>query len=383
MVKAFDNEKYLEEQTKFILERVNKHKKLYLEFGGKLVSDLHAKRILPGYDENVKIKLMQNLKDKLEIVICVNAGFIKSNKRSEDANITYDVDVLLKYDELTKHYGLEVNSVVITRCDIVQESVIAPLVKRLEERNIKVYKHNSIPNYPSAVDSIISDQGFGINPYIETSKPIVLVTAPGPGCGKLATCLNQLYHEYKKGVEASYSKFETFPVWNLQLNHPVNVSYEAATLDLDDKNMIDPFHNQEYSKIAVNYNRDIETFPLVKKIIEKITNAPSIYKSPTDMGVNVIKTGIIDDDAIANAGKQEIIRRYFKTVCANKKGYATGEMVKKSKMLMASFCLKEEDRIVVSPARNYCKVKNCIIATQVVSIADLSQEGKLVTGRTK
>ena len=256
---GFDHNKYLEEQTKYILERVNNYDKLYIEFGGKLLGDFHAKRVLPGFDENAKIKVLNKLKDKIEVIICVYAGDIERNKIRGDFGITYDMDVFRLIDDLREN-DLKVNSVVITRYEDRPSTDL--FITRLERRNIKVYKHFATKGYPSDVDTIVSDEGYGKNAYIETTKPIVVVTAPGPGSGKLATCLSQLYHEYKRGRNVGYSKFETFPVWNVPLKHPLNIAYEAATVDLNDVNMIDPFHLEEYNEIAINYNRDIEAFPL-------------------------------------------------------------------------------------------------------------------------
>ena len=314
---GFDHVKYLEEQSKYILERVNNYDKLYLEFGGKLLFDLHAKRVLPGFDENAKIKLLHKLRDKAEIIICVYAGDIERNKIRGDFGITYDIDVLRLIDDL-RSYDLDVNSVVITRYS--GQPAASIFINKLERRGIKVYKHSKTKGYPTDVDTIVSDEGYGKNPYIETTKPIVVVTAPGPGSGKLATCLSQLYHEYKNGKVAGYSKFETFPVWNVPLKHPLNIAYEAATADLKDVNMIDSFHFDYYNKVAINYNRDIESFPVLKRIIEKISGEESEYKSPTDMGVNRVGFGIIDDEVVKEASKAEIIRRYFKTACEYKKG---------------------------------------------------------------
>ena len=345
---GFDHEKYLEEQSKFILERVNNYDKLYLEFGGKLLFDLHAKRVLPGFDENAKIKLLHKLRENVEVVICVYAGDIERNKIRGDFGITYDMDVMRLIDDL-RSYDLEVNSVVITRYN--DQPSASVFINKLERRGIKVYKHRATKGYPTDVDTIVSDEGYGKNPYIETSKPIVVVTAPGPGSGKLATCLNQLYHESKRGNAAGYSKFETFPVWNVPLKHPLNIAYEAATVDLKDVNMIDYFHLDAYGETAVNYNRDLESFPVLKRIIEKITGKESVYKSPTDMGVNRVGFGIIDDEVVREASKQEIIRRYFKTGCEYKKGYVDKEVFEHAKLIMEQVNLKEEDRKVVLPAR--------------------------------
>ena len=348
---GFDQKKYLEEQSKYILERVNNYDKLYLEFGGKLFNDLHAKRVLPGFDENAKIKLLHKLKEKVEVIICVFAGDIERNKIRGDFGITYDVDVLRLIDDL-RACELDVNSVVITRYDGQPATTI--FINKLERRGIKVYKHRATKGYPSDVDAIVSDEGYGENPFIETTKPIVVVTAPGPGSGKLGTCLSQLYHEHKQGRAAGYSKFETFPVWNVPLKHPLNIAYEAATADLNDINMLDSFHFDAYNKISVNYNRDIETFPVLRRIIERITGEEAVYKSPTDMGVNRVGFGIIDDEVIKEASRQEIIRRYFKTGCEYKKGYIDKETFDRVKLLMEELNLKQEDRKVVIPARERC-----------------------------
>ena len=345
---GFDHEKYLEEQSKYILERVNNYDKLYLEFGGKLLFDLHAKRVLPGFDENAKIKLLHKLRENVEVVICVYAGDIERNKIRGDFGITYDMDVLRLIDDL-RSYDLEVNSVVITRYNDQPSATV--FINKLERRGIKVYKHRATKGYPTDVDTIVSEEGYGKNPYIETSKPIVVVTAPGPGSGKLATCLSQLYHENKRGNVAGYSKFETFPVWNVPLKHPLNIAYEAATVDLKDFNMIDYFHLEAYGETAVNNNRDLETFPVLKRIIEKITGKESVYKSPTDMGVNRVGFGIVDDEVVKEASRQEIIRRYFKTGCEYKKGYVDQETFEHAKLIMEQVNLKEEDRKVVIPAR--------------------------------
>lgn len=352
---GFDHNKYLEEQSKFILERVNNFDKLYLEFGGKLLFDLHAKRVLPGFDENAKIKLLQRLKEKVEVVICVFAGDIERNKIRGDFGITYDMDVFRLIDDLRER-ELEVNSVVITRYD--DQPATSLFINKLERRGIKVYKHRATKGYPTDVDTIVSDEGYGKNPYIETSKPIVVVTAPGPGSGKLATCLSQLYHENKRGNVAGYSKFETFPVWNVPLKHPLNIAYEAATVDLRDVNLIDSFHLEAYGETSVNYNRDIEAFPVLKRIIEKITNKESIYKSPTDMGVNRVGFGIIDDDVVKEASNQEIIRRFFKTGCEYKKGYVDKETFQRARLIMEELGLKEEHRRVVTVAREHLEKQN-------------------------
>lgn len=381
MKKGFDPEKYISEQSKYILERVNNYDKLYLEFGGKLISDLHAKRVLPGFDENAKIKLLQQLKDQSEIIICVYAGDIERNKIRGDFGITYDMDVLRLIDDL-REYGLEVNSVVITRFSGQPATTV--FINKLERRNIKVYTHEAIPGYPTDVDTIVSSEGYGRNPYITTTKPIVVVTAPGPGSGKLATCLNQLYHEHRLGKSAGYSKFETFPVWNVPLKHPLNIAYEAATVDLKDVNMIDSFHLDVYGVTAVNYNRDLEMFPVVRRIIERITNMPSVYKSPTDMGVNRIGFGIINDDIVQEASRQEIIRRYFKTVCDYKKGLINEDVMQRMNLIMENMGLKQEDRSVVTPARELAdKYKGILINNDICSVTSiqLPENGPIITGR--
>jgi uncharacterized protein (UPF0371 family) len=378
---GFDAQKYLEEQSKFILERVNNYDKLYLEFGGKLLFDLHAKRVLPGFDENAKIKLLHKLKEKVEVIICVYAGDIERNKIRGDFGITYDMDVLRLIDDL-RSYELDVNSVVITRYNNQPSATV--FMNKLERRGIKVYTHSATKGYPTDVDIIVSDEGYGTNPYIETTKPIVVVTAPGPGSGKLATCLSQLYHEHKRGHVAGYSKFETFPVWNVPLKHPLNIAYESATVDLKDVNMIDPFHFDAYNEVAVNYNRDVETFPVLRRIIEKITNEESVFKSPTDMGVNRVGFGIIDDEVIKEASRQEIIRRYFKTGCEYKKGYVDLETFHRAKLIMEELNLKGEDRKVVIPARErgaklkeeLCKNDPCpAVALQL-------HDGTILTGKS-
>jgi len=377
---GFDPQKYMEEQSKYILERVNNYDKLYLEFGGKLIGDKHAKRVLPGFDEDAKIKLLQKLKDKIEIIICVYAGDIERNKIRGDYGITYDMDVMRLIDDF-RFYGLEVNSVVITRYS--KQAATQIFINKLKRRNIKVYTHAPIPGYPADVDTIVSENGYGINPYITTTKPIVVVTAPGPNSGKLATCLNQLYHEYKLGRNAGYSKFETFPIWNIPLKHPVNLAYEAATVDLKDVNMIDNFHFERYNEIAVNYNRDLEMFPVIKRIIEKITGKESVYQSPTDMGVNRAGFGIIDDEVVSEAAKQEIIRRYFATACDYKKGQLDEDSMTRMKVIMEEVGLKQEDRKCVLPAREYAaKLRESNDNENIPVIAFEFDDGNIITGRS-
>ncbi len=346
---GFDNEAYIKEQTTSILERVDHfHEKLYLEFGGKIMYDYHASRVLPGFDPNVKMRLLQELKEKIDIVLCVHAGAIEKKKIRADFGISYDMDVLRTIDEF-KEWGLEITAVVITR---YQEQPQATLFKNKLERNgIKVYTHGYTKGYPMDVDLIVSDEGYGANPYIETKKPIVVVTAPGPGSGKLATCLNNMYHEYKLGVKAGYAKFETFPIWNLPLSHKVNIAYEAATVDLKDIVQIDHHHLEAYNEKTVNYNRDIEAFPLLRRILEKITGQPSIYKSPTDMGVNRASAGIVDDAVIAEASHQEIIRRYFRCAVEYALGLVDREDLDRAELVMEKVNARIDDRKVVKPAR--------------------------------
>ena len=378
---GFDHEKYLEEQSKYILERVNNYDKLYLEFGGKLLFDLHASRVLPGFDENAKIKLLHKLRENVEVVICVYAGDIERNKIRGDFGITYDMDVLRLIDDL-RSYELSVNSVVITRYNDQPSTTV--FINKLERRGIKVYKHRATKGYPTDVDTIVSDEGYGKNPYIETSKSIVVVTAPGPGSGKLATCLSQLYHENKRGNVAGYSKFETFPVWNVPLKHPLNIAYESATVDLKDVNMIDYFHLEAYGETAVNYNRDLETFPVLKRIIEKITGKESVYKSPTDMGVNRVGFGIVNDEVVKEASRQEIIRRYFKTGCEYKKGYVDKETFDHAKLIMEGLNLKEEDRTVVNPARERAdKLKEESEKKEICPVMAIElHDGTILTGKS-
>ncbi|MFC1557924.1 DUF1846 domain-containing protein [candidate division KSB1 bacterium] len=346
---GFDNEKYLKEQASAILERINgSNEKLYLEFGGKILFDYHAARVLPGFMPNVKMHLLQKLKDKADVILCIYAGDIARRKVRADFGITYDADALKTIDDFNE-WGIGVTAVVITRFEN-QPGAVA-FKNKLERRNIKVYTHKFTKGYPTDIDTIVSKDGYGANKYIKTKNQIVIVTGPGPGSGKLATCLSQLYHEHKQGVNAAYAKFETFPIWNLPLYHPVNIAYEAATADLKDVNLIDHFHLEAYNKKAVNYNRDIEAFPLLKRIIEKITKTASFYKSPTDMGVNRAGFSITDDAVIKEAAAQEIIRRYFRYSCEYAMGLAEKHTVEKLELLMENLALKPEDRKVVPPAR--------------------------------
>lgn len=380
--KGFDAEKYIEEQSKYILERINhgNSERLYLEFGGKLVHDKHAMRVLPGFDENAKIKLLQKMKDQAEIIICIYSGDIINSKTRQDFGITYDLEVLRLIDIFRK-YDLKINSVVITRYE--DAPAVNMFINKLERRDIKTYKHFYTKGYPTDVDTIVSEEGYGANPYIEVTKPLVVVTGPGGGSGKLATCLSQLYHEYRRGKKVRYAKFETFPIWNLPLKHPVNIAYEAATADLRDVNMIDSYHLEAYGEMAVNYNRDLEVFPVVKRIIEKITGE-SEYQSPTDMGVNRIGLCITDDEVVKEAAVQEIIRRFMIAKCDYKKGKITEDVLERSELLMKEVGASEEDRAVVIPAREYAEYKrNCAKKyVNVVVMAIEMPDGTIVTGRS-
>ncbi len=363
---GFDNERYLKEQTAAILDRVAKFgNKLYLEFGGKLCYDYHAARVLPGYDPNVKIRLLQVLKDKIDIVLCVHAGDIEKGRVRGDFGITYDDATLKLIDDLRKR-DLDTLAVVITRFTNQPSAVV--FKNKLEHRGIRVYLHYPIEGYPANVDRIVSEEGFGKNEYVETRNPIVVLTGPGPGSGKLAVCLSQLYHENKRDIRAGYAKFETFPIWNLPLKHPVNIAYEAATADLQDLNMVDPFHLSAYNETAVNYNRDVESFPLLKLIFSRIFsgegdsngNPPngllrwtkqSLYNSPTDMGVNRAGFGIINDEVVREASKQELIRRYFRYNEEQILGIEKQETVDRVMRLMEELGVRITDRLVVEPAR--------------------------------
>jgi len=346
---GFDNEKYIKEQTEEILKRVERFdNKLYLEFGGKLLFDYHAVRVLPGYDPNVKMRLLKGLKDKADILLCIYAGDIERKKIRADFGITYDSDALKLIDDI-REWGVNVLGVVITR---FENQPAAMLFKnKLERRNIKVYTHRYTKGYPTDVDLIVSDEGYGANDYIETEKPLVIVTGPGPGSGKLATCLSQLYHDYRREMKSGYAKFETFPIWNIPLKHPVNVAYEAATADIKDFNLIDPFHLESYDEKSVNYNRDVEAFPVLRRILEKITGGESCYRSPTDMGVNRCGFAIVDDEVTREAAKQEIIRRYFRYRCEYAMGFADKDTVQRVELFIRNFNLEPEYRRVVQPAR--------------------------------
>jgi uncharacterized protein (UPF0371 family) len=350
---GFDNEKYLQEQTAAILERVNRfNHRLYLEFGGKILYDYHAARVLPGFDPNVKMRLLQKLKDKTDVILCIHAGDIERKKMRADFGITYDVDALKTIDDF-REWGIEITAVLITR---YQNQPPAKAFKnKLEMRGMKVYVHYPTKGYPTDVELIVSDEGYGANHYIEVTKPIVVVTGPGPGSGKLATCLSNLYHEYKKGFKAGYAKFETFPIWDLPVDHKVNIAYEAATVDLDDKVLIDEHHLNAYNEKVVNYNRDIEAFHLLKRIIEKITGGKSMYQSPTDMGVNRASAGIVNDKIISEASQEEIIRRYFRCAVEYAMGLADKITFERIKTILKKVDAKPEDRKVVLPAREAAK----------------------------
>lgn len=371
--KGFDNAKYLEMQSAKILERIAMFGgKLYLEFGGKLFDDYHASRVLPGFEPDSKIKMLSQLKDQAEILIVINSSDIEKNKQRSDLGITYDVDVLRLID-IFKERDFFVGSVVLTKFKY-QPSAIA-FQKRLEMRGIKVYRHYPIDGYPSEVEKIVSDDGYGKNEYVVTTRPLVVVTAPGPGSGKMATCLSQLYHENKRGVKAGYAKYETFPIWNLPLNHPVNIAYEAATADLNDMNMIDPFHLEAYGEMAVNYNRDIEIFPVLSAMLEKVLGK-SPYKSPTDMGVNMAGHCIIDKDVVFSASKQEVIRRYYSALLEVRKGNIGKEVISKIEVLMQKLLISINDRAVVKYALDKAK------ATGEPACALQLPNGKIVTGKT-
>ena len=370
---GFDNEKYLAMQSEHIKERIDQFdNKLYLEFGGKLFDDYHASRVLPGFEPDSKLRLLKQLADHAEIVIVISAGDIEKNKVRGDLGITYDSDVIRLRDEFTG-FGLYVGSVVITQYSGQQS---ADLFKtRLERLGIKVYVHYMIPGYPSNVPLIVSDEGYGKNDYIETTRPLVVITAPGPGSGKMATCLSQLYHEHKRGIRAGYAKFETFPIWNIPLKHPVNLAYEAATADLNDVNMIDPFHLEAYGVTTVNYNRDVEIFPVLRATFERIYGE-NPYKSPTDMGVNMAGNCISDDAVCQEASKQEIIRRYYDAKRRFLLGSCTEEEVYKIEMLMNHIGTTVHDRPVVDAALAHAEETNGPAAA--LELAD----GRIIVGKT-
>ena len=370
---GYDNDKYLQTQSAHIRERLASFGgKLYLEFGGKLYDDNHAARVLPGFQPDSKLRMLLQLKDQVEMVIAINAADIEKNKVRGDLGITYDRDVI-RLINIFRDFGLYVSSVVLTRYN--DQPGARAFQSRLENLGVKVYHHYAIAGYPSDTAHIVSDQGFGRNDFIETSRELVVVTAPGPGSGKLATCLSQLYHEHKRGVQAGYAKFETFPVWNLPLNHPVNLAYEAATADLSDVNMIDPFHMDAYGITTVNYNRDVEAFPVLEAMFEKIWGVCP-YKSPTDMGVNMVGNCIIDDEVCREASRQEIIRRYYDALCDVKKGKLNEDVVFKLELLMRKVGVTTEARKVVAAAMN--RDAETGDAAAAMELPD----GTIITGRT-
>ena len=374
---GFDNDKYLKTQSEHIRSRINAFGgKLYLEFGGKIFDDYHASRVLPGFQPDSKIKMLLNMADEAEVVIVINADDIVKNKVRGDLGITYDADVLRLIDAF-REAGLYVGSVVITQ--YAGQTAADIFRKRLESLGMKAYLHYPIEGYPNNVPLIISEDGFGKNEYVETTRPLVIVTAPGPGSGKMATCLSQLYHEHKRNINAGYAKFETFPVWNLPLKHPVNLAYEAATADLNDVNMIDPFHLDAYGTKAVNYNRDVEVFPVLNSIFEKISGK-SPYNSPTDMGVNMAGLCIIDDEVCAEASRQEIIRRYFNTLCDEKMGKISSEAVYKIELLMAKAGIEANDRLVAVKAREVAELTEKIAKGSMYGLPDLALKVSLGYG---
>ena len=370
---GFDNAKYVQLQSQNIRDRISQFGgKLYLEFGGKLFDDYHASRVLPGFQPDSKVRMLLEMKDDAEIVIAISADDIERNKRRGDLGITYDEDTLRLIDAF-RGIGLYVGSVVITHYR--SQPAAEMFQKRLETLGVRVYRHYIIPDYPSNVELIVSENGFGKNDYIETERSLVVVTAPGPGSGKMATCLSQLYHEHRRGVNAGYAKFETFPIWNVPLKHPINLAYEAATADLDDINMIDPFHLEAYGETTVNYNRDVEIFPVLNAILTRIFGE-SAYKSPTDMGVNMAGYGIIDAEACREASKQEIIRRYYAAACSLRQGLGTPEEVRKIELIMNSIGLSSDDRPVVAKALEKAE------KTGGPAVAIELPDGTIITGKT-
>lgn len=370
---GFDNKKYLEMQSAKIRERINMFgDKLYLEFGGKLFDDFHASRVLPGFEPDSKIKMLSELKGEAEILIVINANDIEKNKTRSDLGITYDSDVLRLID-VFRGKGFYVGSVVLTRYAAQPSAEV--FRKRLEMLGIKVYRHYPIAGYPSDLEKIVGEEGYGKNEYVVTTRPLVVVTAPGPGSGKMATCLSQLYHEHKRGIKAGYAKYETFPVWNLPLNHPVNAAYEAATADLNDMNMIDPFHLDAYDEMAVNYNRDVEIFPVLSAMMNRVMGRCP-YKSPTDMGVNMAGFCIVDDEVCKMAGKQEIIRRYYASQLDLLKGVVGKDTVSKIEILMRKMSVTINDRAVVGAALE----KELVTGTPCAAME--LPDGRLITGKT-
>jgi len=370
---AFDNELYIRTQSAHIRSRIEQFGgKLYLEFGGKLYDDNHASRVLPGFQPDSKLRMLLKLKDKVEMVIAINAADIEKNKIRGDLGITYDRDVIRLID-VFRGFGLYVSSVVLTRYN--DKDITRAFQARLESMGIRVYHHYDIEGYPANIAHIVSDAGYGRNEFIETTRELVVVTAPGPGSGKLATCMSQLYHEHKRGVKAGYAKFETFPVWNLPLNHPVNLAYEAATADLSDVNMIDPFHLEAYGTTTVNYNRDVEAFPVLVTMFERILGKCP-YKSPTDMGVNMVGNCIIDDEAVREASCQEILRRYYTALSDQKQGKVADSQVYKLEFLMKKAGVSAQDRKVVAPALKKAEL------TGLPAAAMELPDGRIITGKT-
>ena len=370
---GFDNQKYLQLQTERIRQRVEQFGgKLYLEFGGKLFDDYHASRVLPGFQPDSKMRMLLELKDQAELVIAISADDIEKNKRRGDLGITYDMDVLRLIDAF-REFGLYVGSVVMTKFH--GQHAAETFQHKLEAMGIRVYRHYPIDDYPSNIPLIVSEEGFGRNDYIETTRPVVVITAPGPGSGKMATCLSQLYHEHRRGIRAGYAKYETFPIWNLPLKHPVNLAYEAATVDLDDVNMIDPFHLEAYGETTVNYNRDIEIFPVLEAMFQTIYGQCP-YKSPTDMGVNMAGCAIVDDEVCREASRQEIIRRYFDTACEVKRGNVAPAQLHKMEVLMRAQGLEPDMRRTVPAAREVAR------RTGEPAMAIELCDGKIITGKT-
>ena len=370
---GFDNEKYLSLQSKHIKERIKQFGgKLYLEFGGKLFDDYHASRVLPGFAPDSKLQMLLQLKDEAEVVIAINAADIEKNKVRGDLGITYDLDVMRLIDAF-RAVGLYVGSVVLTRYESQPSAV--KFIQKLESLGVKVYRHYSIEGYPYNIEGIVSECGYGRNEYIETARELVIVTAPGPGSGKMAVCMSQLYHDNLRGIKAGYAKFETFPIWNLPLKHPVNMAYEAATADLNDVNMLDPFHLEAYGTTAVNYNRDVEIFPVVDAMFKKIYG-DSPYKSPTDMGVNMAGNCIIDDEAVSEASRQEIIRRYYAAMCEQKENAGTSETVGKIELLMQQANISVADRAVTAAAKQKAELTGGPAAAMQLP------DGRIVTGKT-
>jgi uncharacterized protein (UPF0371 family) len=378
---GFDAERYLKEQTAEILTRAQRFgNKLYLECAGKILYDYHAARVLPGYDPNWKVRLLSALKDQADFLLCIYAGDIERKKIRADFGITYDSDALKMIEDL-RRWEIEIDGVVITRFE--QQPAAIHFQNMLERQGIKAYTHRLTKGYPTDLDLVVSPEGYGANEYISTRRPLVIVMGPGPGSGKLATCLSQLYHDYKKGIRSGYAKFENFPIWNLPLKHPVNVAYEAATADKKDFNVIDPFHLEAYGKAAVNYNRDVSIFPVLNRIIERITGEESLYKSPTDMGVNCAGSAILDDPVIRGAAEEEIIRRYFRSLCEYSMGLADRETLQRVELFVKNFKLTPESRRVVLPAREAARAAQAekkgnegVFCGAAIELKD----GKIVTG---